>query len=93
MISLVRKLEPRHEKKGTIIYRTVEDVEEVFFIDKGSIDIGFEINRESKFVLRLGNGGVVGAYNITFGSKTVFIYKVSNLADFEGFTIRKDNWN
>jgi hypothetical protein len=44
MINLVRKLEPRYEVTGTIIYKTVEEVEEIFFIDKGSIDIGFEIN-------------------------------------------------
>ena len=82
MINLVRKLEPRYEEKGTIIYKTVEEVEEIFFIEKGSIDIGFEINRESKFVLRLANGGVIGAFNITFGTKTLFIYQVSLIVDF-----------
>ena len=74
---MVRKLEPRHEFKGTVIYKTVEEVEEIFFIDKGTIDIGFEINREAKYCLRLANGGVIGAYNITFGTKTLFIYQVN----------------
>ena len=70
MMTLVLKLEARQEPKGTIIFRTVEEVDEIFFIEKGSIDIGFEINRNGKYVMRLRNGGVVGAYNVTQNKKT-----------------------
>ena len=57
-----------------MIYRTIEEVEEVFFIEKGAIDIGFEVNRDVKYVLRLREGGVVGAYNMTFNCKSIFMY-------------------
>jgi hypothetical protein len=90
MIKIVRCLEPRRIKPNTIIYRTVEEVDEIFFIDKGSVDIGFEISRETKYVIRLEKGGVVGIYNVTYDKKTIFLYKVKHF--FEGFSIRRANW-
>jgi CRP-like cAMP-binding protein len=90
MIRVTECLEPRCVPAGTIIFRTVEDVDEIFFINKGAIDIGFEISRQSKYVIRLDKGGVIGIYNVTFDKKTIFIYKVSSM--FEGFTIRRENW-
>jgi hypothetical protein len=83
-------LEPRHENSNTRLFRTIEEVQEIFFIVKGSIEIGFEINRIPKYVLRLGAGGVVGIFNITFNKKTMFMYRVKHR--FVGYTIRKDNW-
>lgn len=91
MLNLLRNLEPRTEPTGTVIYRTLEEVEEIYFIEKGSVDIGFEINRITKFIFRLHKGGVVGAYNMTFNTKTMFFYQVKQT--FTGLTIRKDNWN
>ena len=65
-------------------------VEEIFFIVKGTIDVGFEINRNARYVIRLGPGGVVGIYNITYNKKTMFNYRVRHC--YSGYTIRKDNW-
>ena len=65
-------------------------VEEIFFIVKGTIDVGFEINRKARYVIRLGPGGVVGIYNITYNKKTMFNYRVRHC--YSGYTIRKDNW-
>ena len=90
MIKIVRTLEPRRLDAGKIIYKTIQEVDEIYFIEKGSVDIGFEINREPNYVIRLQKGGVVGIYNVTFDKKTVFIYKVKTC--FEGFSIRKSNW-
>ena len=57
---------------------------------KGSIDVGFEINRTPKYVVRLIKGGTFGFYNVTFDKKTMFNYCVKH--DFHGLTIRKHNW-
>ena len=65
-------------------------MDELFFIVKGSIEIGFEINRKPKYVIRLGPGGVIGIYNITYNKKTMFNYRVKH--EYFGYTIRKDNW-
>ena len=91
MIDILNKLEPRTEPAGKILYMTIEEVQELFFIVKGSIEVGFELSRVPKYVIRLQKGGVIGIYNVTFNKKTMFHYRVKH--EFHGFTIRKDNWN
>lgn len=90
MMDILNKLEPRMEFKNTVLFRTIEEVDEVFFIVDGSIEIGFELSRKPKYVVRLQSGGSVGIYNVTFNKKTMFNYRVKQ--EFHGFTIRKDNW-
>ena len=83
-------LEPRYEPKGSVIYKTVDEVEEMYFVMSGSINIGFEFNRSIKDVLRLTSGSVIGAYNCTYNKKTIFNYSVhSNL---DSFIIRNSKW-
>lgn len=86
MITLMSNLEPRLEPSGTVLYRTIDEVDEIFFIEKGSVDIGFEINRDTRFIMRLGKGGVIGAYNLSYHTKTLFIYRVKD--QYSGLTIR-----
>ena len=75
MIGLLQNFEPRIEEKGTILFRELEDIHEVIFQEKGVIDIGFEINRIPKFVLRMNKGTIIGAYNCFENKKTIFIYR------------------
>ena len=42
---IVRTLEASYFKKGTIILREVEEVNEITFINEGTIGVGFEINK------------------------------------------------
>ena len=60
------------------------------FFDKGTVDIGFEINHVKKMVLRLSKDIVVGAYNMSMGKRTKFIYKASSYCS--GYSIRRSNW-
>lgn len=53
MMGLMMMLEPRTEQKGTIIYKSIEVVDEMFFIMNGSVDVGFEISRNAKYCIRL----------------------------------------
>ena len=78
MMGVLRLLEPRTEEKGTIIYLTIQEVEEMFIIMNGTVDVGFEESRTTKYVLRLPNRNVIGAYNCTFNKKTIFMYKASS---------------
>ena len=41
LIQVIRVLEPRNVKAGTIIYNVLEEADELYFIERGSIDIGF----------------------------------------------------
>lgn len=90
MMGILRLLEPRQLDKGSIIYLSVEEVHELFFIMSGCVDIGFEISRKAIYILRLPKRNVIGAYNCTFNQKTMFIYKVS--ATVSAYTIRKEQW-
>lgn len=57
---------------------------------KGAVDVGFEINRREKLVLRFANKIIIGAYNCAFNKKTLFLYKCKT--DVYGLQIRKDEW-
>ena len=78
MIEVISYLEPRYAEPYKLLYRTIEEVNSIFFIVKGSVEVGFEVNRDPKYVLRLTKGGVFGIYNVTFNKKTMFTYRVKD---------------
>lgn len=45
------KLEPRFERKFTVLYNEFEDIGEINFINSGAVMVGFEINRVKKYAL------------------------------------------
>lgn len=90
MLGVLRLLEPRFVKKEEVIYLAIEEVEEMYFIMDGTVDIGFECSRKAKFVLRLPKRNVIGAFNATFNKKTMFIYKASS--EVNSYIIRKRQW-
>jgi hypothetical protein len=53
MEALLYQLEPRREEKGVVIFDELDEVNEAIFMEKGWIDVGFEINRKQSFVIRL----------------------------------------
>ena len=63
---------------------------EIIFISKGNVDIGYEINKQRRFVLRYSDRGIFGGYNCTFNTRSIFIYRCKT--DCEGYFIRKDRW-
>ena len=66
MIQILSNLEPRHEKRGDILYEELEEIQEIFFVQTGTIDIGYEINRQKKYVLRYTDSVSIGSYNCCF---------------------------
>lgn len=90
VICLLTKLEPRFEKAKTIIYDELEDVDDLIFIHKGSLLIGYEINKTKKYCLMMRDKAVIGAHDCTFGKKSQFVYTAHT--DIEGFFIRVHNW-
>lgn len=89
-VNLLTKLEPRFEAKKTIIFDELDDVQEIIFVMKGSVVVGYEINRVKKFSLVLKDRAIIGAHDTTFNKKSQFVY--STLSRIEGFFIRKENW-
>ena len=88
---MIMCLEPRMEYSNTVIILELEEFNEVLFFNKGSIDIGFEINRKKKFVMRKLNSIVIADHGCTFNHQSNFIYKTHSAC--EGYSIRKEKWN
>lgn len=91
MITMLKSLEPIFYKKNTKIYTELEEYGEVNFIQKGEIQIGFEINKVEIYPLKYINKCVIGGYGITFKQRSNFIYKAATRC--EGFFIRRENWH
>ena len=66
MMDIIGILEPRFEIQGEIIQRPAQEISEIYFIMEGSVDVGYEISRQTKYVLQLRLGNDIGAYNVTF---------------------------
>lgn len=90
MVGLLSSLEPRHEHRDKILFYELDEVNEVIFFNKGSINIGFEINRFKHFVLRIKDDLIIGAYNLSLNKRTKYIYKTNSLCT--GFFIRREKW-
>jgi hypothetical protein len=90
MIEILTCLKPRRAFIGEVLFRPLESVDELIFLEKGSIDIGFVLNDSPKYIVRLQAGGVVGVFNVTFNVKTRFLYTCYHTATAYG--VSKSDW-
>ena len=90
MIEVLRKLEPRKFGSREYINYELDEVNEIIFIEKGEYDIGYEVNKMEKFKLRMGENSVIGAFNICFNKRQIFIHRTHT--ECFGFSIRKSYW-
>ena len=72
------------------MFKELEEIQEVIFVQQGTVHVGFEINRKEKFVVQFANKVVIGAYNCAVNKKTIFIYKA--VSDVSGYMLRKEIW-
>ena len=68
----------------------LDEFNEVIFFQEGTVDIGFEINRVKTFVLRYKNKCEVGAYEVTFNKRSLFVIRTTSVCT--GYSIRRTNW-
>jgi hypothetical protein len=90
MIRIMTYLEPRIEKAGSVLFEELDEINEVIFIMMGTIEIGFEINKTRKFVIRFDKSHMQGAYNCIFDERSMFI--VMCKTECSGYFIRKHKW-
>ena len=69
MMSILRKLEPRHYKKMTILVNELDENMEVVFIEKGQIMVGYEINKQKRYCLRYEDKCIICAFGCTFNQR------------------------
>ena len=68
----------------------MEECLEIVFISEGNVSIGFEINRQRYFAVKLKDGVVVGGFNVTFHQKSNYCWRCDTEA--KGFFIYKHDW-
>ena len=73
-----------------MVFKELDEVNEVIFFTKGVIVIGFEINREINYVLRLDKDILIGAYNVVYNTRSKYNYKTEKRC--EGYSIRRLEW-
>ena len=62
MIELMNVLELRTFKDEEIIANEQDESLEVLFIDRGTYDVGYEINKSSFFKRRFGPSTIIGGF-------------------------------
>ena len=91
---MLQNLECLHEEKYVILYNELDEINEVLFFETGSFEIGYEINRFARYILRYKNNiakaNVIGDYGATFNKRSLFIYRT--ITECKGFFIRKLKW-
>lgn len=90
MMTILMSLEPRHESKRTVLADELDEFNEVTFVQKGQIVVGYEINNQKRYCIKYLEAVVIGAYECIFNKRSAFIYTA--LTDIEGFFIRKRVW-
>jgi len=90
MIDILKTLEPRVFAARETINFELDEVNEILFIEVGEYNIGYEVNKTEKFKLRMGPNTVIGAFNICFNKRQIFIHRTHT--ECRGYSIRKSNW-
>lgn len=90
MMKILNNLMARQEKAGEILFHENDEVNEILFIMKGCVDVGFTQDRDVKYVLRFIDKILLAAYNATFNIKTVAAYRCFTRCS--GFSLKKKCW-
>ena len=90
MICVLTHLEPRFEPRGTVLLEEMDEVCEVIFFTKGTVDIGYLMNYNTKYVVRQKESVIIGAYCCSFNKRAIFVYRCKT--DCFGNFIRKEFW-
>jgi hypothetical protein len=51
MYQLIQNLEPFCEKRNTVLKEELDEFNEIMFVNKGRVVIGYEINKEKRYCI------------------------------------------
>ena len=66
MFQLFTSLEPRFEKKHTVVVDELDEFLDIIFVYKGKVAIGYEINKQRRYCIQYTDKCVIGAFGCTF---------------------------
>ena len=90
MNMVLQGLEDRTYQKGDELIEELQECYEVRFVQEGTFDVGFEVNRKKYYKLRFGKSAIIGGYQICFRSRYLFTYKASSL--LKTYSLRLRMW-
>lgn len=79
-------LEPRQEVKHTVLADELDEFNEITFVNKGQIVIGYEVNNQKRYCIKYTDCVVIGAYECMFKKRSNYIYAA--LTNIEGLFVR-----
>ena len=71
---MLQHLEPLKFIKKEHIHQEFDDVDEIYFVERGKVVIGYDINKTKKYCLQYTDKLVIGAYELSFNKKSNFVY-------------------
>jgi hypothetical protein len=74
MIDLLKKMEARFFDSQEVIYKELEECNDIIFVQKGQFNIGYEINNQIKLRYRFGPRNYIGCFNVCFHKRSFFHY-------------------
>jgi hypothetical protein len=75
MKEIMNSLEISIYEKGEIIVQEMDESLEVFFVEQGLYDVGFEINNRQFYEARFGMSTNIGGFQICFNRRHDFVYR------------------
>lgn len=82
-------MNPIHLDPYEYLYKELDDVNEIIFVEDGSVDCGYEINRKEKYVIRFFRS-IFGMYECSFNRRCNYIYRANDPCD--GYFVRRREW-
>ena len=90
MTQIMKNLEVRQFKQGQIITQEQDECLEVYFIQNGRYNIGYEINRKRRLRKQFGPSTIIGAFQMCFTKRHEFL--IIAQTDIICYVIRRDRW-
>jgi CRP-like cAMP-binding protein len=87
MLSLVENLIPLNVDSNQIILSELDEVMDVFFVCNGFYDIGYEMNKKLRFIMRQTKSTVIGGFEVLYDRRSHYIYRAHT--NVSGYFIRK----
>ena len=66
IMNMLSVLEPRFELKNTILLDEMDEVNELMFINRGKVGIGYSANKKKKYCVKKTDMCVIGTYGMVF---------------------------
>ena len=87
MSALVENLHPLKIEKNEMILSELDEVFDAFFVCNGQYDIGYEMNKRQRFIIRYTKSTVIGGFEVLYDRRSHYNYKAYTVVT--GYFIRK----